>query len=106
MVAIPDRDKKMIICNFMEELCDKYQSARQDNQPTDFKFKDFYNIDLFNKYLLHIGFRTSSTEIKKLVLDALRNYAEEKGFLEIEGDMVGLTSKGLIESQKFSRDWD
>jgi hypothetical protein len=68
----------MIICKFMEELCDKHQSARENNLPTDFFFlKDFYNIGLFNKYLLNIGLRASPSEIRKLVLDTLRKYAEE-----------------------------
>ena len=90
----------------MEELCDKHQSARENNLPTDFKFKDFYNIDLFNKYLSSIGLRTSPVGIAALVLDTLREYSEEKSFLEIEGDIVRLTKKGLHETQKLSRDWD
>ena len=55
MVTISNRDKNMIIWNFMEELCDKDQNASENNLPTDFKLKDFYNMDLLSKYLLHIG---------------------------------------------------
>src|SRR5213593_4352610 len=106
MVVLPNRDKKMIISNFMEELYDKYQNAKKNNLPTKFNFKDFYNISLFNKYLSHIGLRTSSVEIAVLVIDTLREYADKKGFLEIEGDIVRMTKKGLVESQKLRRDWD
>ena len=55
MVAISDRERKMIIWNFMEELCDKNQSAVDFNLPTDFNLKDFYNMKLFSKYLVRIG---------------------------------------------------
>ena len=44
MVTISNRDKNMIIWNFMEELCDKDQNASENNLPTDFKLKDFYNM--------------------------------------------------------------
>ena len=44
MVTISNRDKNMIIWNFMEELCDKDQNANENNLPTDFKLKDFYNM--------------------------------------------------------------
>lgn len=54
MVAISDREKKMIIWNFMEELCDKNQSAVDFNLPTDFNLNDFYNMKLFSKYLVRI----------------------------------------------------
>ncbi len=106
MVVISNRDKKMIISNFMEELYDKYQNANKKDLPTDFNFRDFYNIGLFNKYLSRIGLRASRIEIAVLVIDTLIEYAEKKGFLEIEGNIVRLTKKGLVESQKFSRDWD
>jgi hypothetical protein len=96
----------MIICKFMEELCDKHQTARENSLPTDFKIKDFYNIGLSNKYLSRIGLRTSSVGIRVLVLDTLIEYVEKKGFLEIEGNTVRLTSKGLIETSKLLRDWD
>jgi hypothetical protein len=106
MVAISDRDKKMIISNFMEELYDKHQNAKNSNLPTEFNLKDLYSIRLFNKYLSSTGLRASSVGIAILVLDTLSEYAETKGFLEIEGDIVRLTKKGLLETQKLSRDWD
>ena len=106
MVDITDRDKKMIISNFMEELCDKHQIAKKNNLPHEFNLKDFYNIGLFNKYLSRIGLRTSSVGIAILVLDTLSEYAKKKGLLEIEGNIVRLTRKGLIETSKLFRDWD
>ena len=106
MVDITDRDKKMMISNFMEELCDKHQIAKKNNLPHEFNLKDFYNIGLFNKYLSRIGLRTSSVGIAILVLDTLSEYAKKKGFLEIEGNIVRLTRKGLIETSKLFRDWD
>jgi hypothetical protein len=90
----------------MEELCGKHQNANKDNLPTEFNLKDLYSIGLFNKYLSSIGLRASSVGIAILVLDTLREYAEEKGFLEIEGEIVRLAKKGLLETQKLSRDWD
>lgn len=105
MVAISNRDKRMIIWNFMEEICDK-QSARENNLPTDFKFKEFYNIGLFNKYLSRIGLRASSSEIGVLVLDTLRKYAGNEGFIKISDNIVTLTEKGLEECKKSRRDWD
>lgn len=102
MVSISNRDKNMIISNFMEELCDKHQNANKDNLPN---LKDLYSIGLFNKYLSSIGLRASSVGIAILVLDTLREYAK-KGFLEIEGEIVRLTKKGLLETQKSNRDWD
>ena len=90
----------------MEELCDKHQSAMENNLPTDFKFKDFYSIDLFSKYLLNIGLRASPSEIRKLVLDTLRKYAEEEGFVKIDENIVTLTEKGILKCQGSSRSWD
>lgn len=106
MVVISDRDKKMMISNFMEELYDKNQNATKKDLSTDFNLKDFYNIGLFNKYLSNIGLRASPVEIAVLVIDTLTEYADKKGFLEIEGNIVRLTKKGLVESQKLNRDWD
>jgi hypothetical protein len=106
MVTISERDKKMLICNFMEELYDKYQSATRNGLQTEFNIKDFYSISLFNKYLSNIGLRASPIGIEALVLDTLRKYAEEKGFLEIEGEIVRMTKKALLETSNLSRDWD
>jgi hypothetical protein len=106
MVAISDYDKKMIISNFMEELDDKHQNAKKNNLSTEFNLKDMYSIGIFNNYLSGTGLRTSPTGIATLVLDTLRKYAEEKGFLEIQGEIVRMTKKGLLETQKLSRDWD
>ncbi len=104
MVTISNRDKKMIIWNFMEELCDKHQGASENNNATYFNFNDFYNIGLFNKYLSRIDVNGSYSET--VVLDTLRRYAEKKGFIKIEEDVVRLTEKGLDECQESTRDWD
>ena len=47
MVTISNRDKEMIIWNFMEELCDKYLYASENNLPPDFNIKDFCNMNIF-----------------------------------------------------------
>lgn len=88
----------------MEELCDKHQNAIENSLPTDFNFKDFYNVGLFNKYLSRICVNGSPSEV--VILETLRKYAEKKGFIKIEGDAVRLMEKGLDECQKSNRDWD
>ena len=103
MVTISNRDKNMIIWNFMEELCDKDQNAGENNLPTDFKLKDFYNMDLLSKYLLRIGVSVDRSASDSLVLDTLKKYTDRKHLIEIEGDWVSLTKKGVVECQKSSR---
>jgi hypothetical protein len=51
MVTISNRDEKMIIWSFMEELCDKYFYASENNLTTDFNINEFCNMDIFSKYL-------------------------------------------------------
>ena len=46
LVTIPNRDKKLIIWNFMEELWENYQNAIENKLDTRFKFMDFYNVGL------------------------------------------------------------
>ncbi len=72
MVTISNRDKNMIIWNFMEELCDKDQNTSENNLPTDFKLKDFYNMYLLSKYLLRIGVSVDKSASDSLVLDTLK----------------------------------
>jgi hypothetical protein len=105
MVTITDRDKKMIIWNFMEELCDKNQSAIDYNLPTNFNLKDFYNMKLFRKYLVRTGVSVDRAASDSVVFDILKKYTESKN-LEIEGDWLRLTEKGLYECKKSNRDWD
>lgn len=106
MVTITNRDKKMMIWNFMEELCDKYQNARENNLPTGFILKEFYSMNLFSKFLLRLGVCVDRAASDSSVFDTLRKYRDSKHLIEIEGDWVTLTEKGLIECQNSSRDWD
>ena len=39
----------------MEELCDKYFYASENNLTTDFNINEFCNMDIFSKYLLRTG---------------------------------------------------
>jgi hypothetical protein len=104
MVTISNRDKNMIIWNFMEEFCDKDQNASENNLPRDFKLKDFYNMDLLSKYLLRIGVSVDRSASDSLVLDT-QKYTDTKHLIEIEGDWVSLTKKGVVECQKSSCEW-
>jgi hypothetical protein len=40
-VTVSDRDKKIIIWNFMEELWENHQNAVKNKLDTEFKFMDF-----------------------------------------------------------------
>ncbi len=51
LVTISNRDKKLIIWNFMEELWENYQNALENKLDTRFKFMDFYNVGLLTRYL-------------------------------------------------------
>jgi hypothetical protein len=106
MANLTNRDKSMIIWNFMEELCDKNQSAIENNLPTDFNLKDFYNMNLFSKYLLRIGVSVNRIASDSLVFNTLKKYTESKHLIEIEGDWLRLTKKRLDECKKSNRDWD
>jgi hypothetical protein len=106
MVTITDGDKKMIVWNFMEELCDKSRSAIDYNLPTDFNLKDFYNMKLFGKYLVRIGVSVDRSASDSVVFDILKKYTESKHLIEVEGDWLRLTRKGLEECKKSNRDWD
>ena len=74
MVTISNRDKEMIIWNFMEELCDKYLCASENNLPADFNIKDFCNMNIFSKYLLRRGVSgVNGSSGDALVLVTLKN---------------------------------
>ena len=45
-VTAPNRDKKLIIWNFMEELWEKHQNAIENKLDTEFKIMDLYNVGL------------------------------------------------------------
>jgi len=98
LVTIPNRDKKLIIWNFMEELWENYQNALENNLETQFKFMDFYNVGLLTRYLKEEGV--------EVVVDTLKEYAKKTGYIDIENNTVRLTKKGLDECQKPKHAWD
>ncbi len=100
LVAIPNRDKKLIIWNFMEELWENYQNALENKLDTRFRFMDFYNIGLLTRYLKEEGVETSPD---KVVVDTLKEYAKKIGYIDIN---VKLTKKGIDECQKPKHAWD
>ena len=76
MVTISNRDKEMIIWNFMEELCDKHLYASENNLPTDFNINDFCNMNIFSKYLLRRGLSgLIGSSGDALLLVTLKKYA-------------------------------
>ena len=78
-VAVQERDKKMIIWNFMEELCRKYNKAVNDGRQPTFHHTDFESINLFEKYIMRVGNIASNTD--SIILDALLEY-EHRGILQ------------------------
>ena len=103
LLIVSNRDKKLIIWNFMEELWENYQNAIENKLDTQFKFLDFYNICLLTQYLKEEGVETSPD---KVVVDTLKEYAKKTGYIDIKDSTVRLTKKGLDECQKPKHDWD
>jgi hypothetical protein len=97
MVTVPNRDKKLIIWNFKEELWENYQKAAENKLHTEFKFMDFYNIGLLSDFL-----REAAVDgfADKIIMDTLKEYANETVYIKIKGNTVQLTKKELIECQK------
>lgn len=83
------RNKKFLIWNFMNELCDKYKEARSKHVPTVFKIQDF---KLFN--------------IPSFIFETLKEYERAKGFIKINDDNVAPTTKGLLRLMLAQHDWD
>jgi hypothetical protein len=102
-VAVSDRDKKIIIWNLMEELWENHQNAVKNKLDTEFKFMDFYNVGLLSRYLKKTGVEGLP---KKIVAYTLKLYGNETGNIEIKGNRLKLTKKGLIECQKPKHEWD
>ena len=102
-VTTSDRDKKITIWNFMEELWENYQNAIENKLDTQFKFMDFYNVGLLTQYLKEEGVESSPD---KVVVDTLKEYAKKTGYIDINDNTVRLTKKGLDECQKPKHDWD
>jgi len=90
LLIVSNRDKKLIIWNFMEELWENYQNAIENKLDTQFKFLDFYNIGLLTQYLKEEGVETSPD---KVVVDTLKEYAKKTGYIDIKDSTVRLTKK-------------
>ena len=86
----------------MEELCEYYQYAVEHKIDTYFKFREFNNISLLTKFLKEEGMEASPDQV---VVDTLKEYAKESGYIDIHEDMVSLTEKGLSECNKRRHDW-
>ena len=100
---VSNRDKKLIIWNFMEELWENYQYAIENKIETQFKFMDFYNVGILTRYLKQEGVEISPD---KVVMDTLKEYSKKTGYINIKDNTVRLTKKGLDECQKPKHDWD
>jgi hypothetical protein len=102
-VTIQARDKKLIIWNFMEELCRKYNEATNDGRQPTFHIADFESINLLEQYISRVGNIASNTD--SVILDAVLEY-EQRGYYKIENDIVNLTENGIAECHKSVHDWD
>ena len=100
---LPVRDKKMMIWNFMEELCRRSQNAINEGTHPSFNLSEFDYINLFEGYLTSEGLISSNTD--SVILDTLLEY-EKRGHYKIENDMVTLTQEGLAACQNPVHDWD
>ena len=67
----------------MEELWENYLNALENNLPTKFEFMNFFNFAV-----LRDGF----FENDKIYV--IRQYAKEKGYIEISGNQVSITKRG------------
>jgi hypothetical protein len=94
-VSISETDKQKIIWNFMEELTENYQNAKENNLPTNFNFLNFFNFGILSD-----GF----SEKDKIAV--IKRYAKDTGYILIKGNKVTLTKKGLLEVDKPSHNWD
>ena len=86
----------------MEELCDYYRYAVENKIDAQFKFREFNNFSLLTKFLKEEGIEASPDQI---VVDTLKEYAKKSGYIDIHGEMVSLTEKGLAECNKPHHDW-
>jgi hypothetical protein len=95
LAKISESDKRTIIWNFMEELWENYLNALEYNLPTKFNFMDFFNFGI-----LKDGFSENDK------ISVIKEYAKEKGYINITDTKVSVTKKGLEEFQKDTHDWD
>lgn len=77
----------------MEELWENYLNALENNLPTKFEFMNFFNF---------AALRDGFSENDKIYV--IRQYAKEKGYIEISGNQVSITKNGLKEFQKDTHD--
>lgn len=64
------------------------------------------DFNILTRYLKEEGVGTSPNEV---VVDALKQYANKSGYINIDGDTVSFTEKGLNQCQKRQKqkhDWD
>ena len=64
---------------------------------------DFYNVGVLSQYLRETGVDGLPD---KIVVDTLKEYANETGYIKIKGNTVELTKRGLIECEKPKHEWD
>jgi hypothetical protein len=95
LVDVPEKQRKLIIWNFMEELLENYQNATENNLPLIFNIKDFFSFGL-----LKDGF----SEHDKL--NVVKTYAKESGFIKFKDNKITLTKKGQSEAKKSRHSWD
>jgi hypothetical protein len=93
--AIPNRDKKILIWNFMEELVNKHQAALTTNYWPVFEIQSFESIRL-----------PILEQTNQFILRTLHEYEDRKGFFQIQGESVSLTEKGLVNIKNLRHDWD
>ncbi|MDW0267768.1 MAG: hypothetical protein QN835_10930, partial [Nitrososphaeraceae archaeon] len=89
------RDKKILIWNFMNELCHMYDQAFKKSSPTVFKIRDLKSTRL-PLFMLD----------ERFIFDTLTEYEKVRGYIRIRGDTVTLTSKGLFKARQTPVDWD
>jgi hypothetical protein len=95
LARISESDRKTIIWNFMEELLENYLNAVENNLQTKFTFMDFFYFGTL---------KDGYSEDDKISI--IKQYAKEKGYINITGDQVSVTKKGLKEFQKDTHNWD
>lgn len=78
LVTVSNRDQKLIIWNFMEELWENYQNAIENKLDTQFKLMDFYNVGLLIQYLKEEGVEIISSVTQDCVGDLERICEENR----------------------------
>lgn len=74
---------------------ENYLNAVENDLPTKFEFMYFFNFGT-----LKDGFSENDK------VNVIRQYAKEKGYIEISGTKMSITKKGLKEFQKATHEWD